>query len=235
VAGLKQAAKKSRSGNAIRIGTIATAPYHGVDIKFRVDFTEIVEKPASTGEEEEEEQPLRKRWEPHVRVYAFGKDAKTKELAGFAEQIGEHADPLPQQHFLAGVKGQAPPGEQISSEYATGVEYRAVGRASDAFGTVFPALDGLVLSHPQSPKDVRNLYFNPEFGTGALGHQNSGVGATGDFNAFKEIVADTRVEHTANRGTALDKVALIRKARAINAAVPGDGPIVSIDTRAKGK
>ena len=234
---LKEAKKKSRSGNTIRTGNIGTAPYHGVNISFRVDFTEIVEQSVDAQEPHDGSQPTdapaTKRWEPHVRLYAFKKDAKTKQLATFAEQIGRRGEEVQKQHFLAGVKGQPSPDGLNSDSYGTGVEFRAIGRASDAFGTVYPGIDGFVLSHPQTPNDVRNLFFHPELKTGGLGHQNTGPGATAEFNAFKEIVGNQRVEHSANKGTDIESVPLIRKANAINAAVPGDRPIIDITKRAK--
>ncbi len=58
---------------------------------------------------------------------------------------------------------------------------------------------------------------------------------TTDFNAFKEIVTDQRTEHSTNKGTDIDKVPEIRKAKAISALVPADSPIVTIITRQKDK
>lgn len=233
---LTEAKRSSRSGNKIRTGNITTAPYHGVDISFRVDFTEIGEKSANAEEPRDGSQPidapLTEGWAPHVRLYAFKKDANTRQLATYAEHIGAEGREDFQRHFLAGVKGQAPPDGPIPVGYATGVEFRALGRASDAFGTLYPALDGLLLSHPQTPTDVRNLFFNPQFETGGLGHQNTGQHATSEFNAFKEIVGNRRVEHSTNIGTPIESVPLIRKANAINAAVPGS-PIVAITKQAK--
>lgn len=236
-----QEGKKSRSGNRIKIGEEATTTYHGVPITYRVDFTEVEDAPKQTKKTskksaekaEAEAQPPVKRWDPHARILAFQKNATTVELSEFAQRVGTHGEPEEQQHFLEGVKGQAPSAPEISDVFAAGVQLRAVGRASDAFGHVFPAFEGLLLSKPQSPQDVRNLFFHPDYQTGALGHQNSGVGGTSDFNSFKEIVADKRVEHTTIKGTDIDKVSLVRKAKAINALVPHDTPIVTIATRAK--
>jgi hypothetical protein len=235
VSELEQAKKPSSSGNTIRRGNPTTARYHGVDIKFRVDFTEIAPKPEAATESQQAEQPGPTRWEPHARIYGFGKDPETKLLANFAQNIHTQGGEVEKQHFLEGVKGQAPPDAQISDAYATGVEFRAVGRASDAFGDVVPAFDGLLLSKPQTPQDVRNLFFHPEFETGALGHQNSGPGKTGDFNSFKEIVGNARVTHNTNLGTDIDTVSRIRKAKAINALVPTDSPIVDITIRPETK
>ena len=206
-----------------------------MNIEFRVDFTEIKAKTEGTAESQPAEQPGPTRWEPHARIHGFGKDPKTKELAKFAQDLHEVASADEKQHFLAGVKGQAPPDAQISSAYATGVEFRAVGRASDAFGNVFPAFDGLLLSKPQTPQDARNLFFHPDFKTGALGHQNNGPGKIGDFDAFKEIVGNAREKHDTHLGTDIDTVSRIRKAKAINALVPTDSPIVDITIRPKTK
>lgn len=235
VSELEQAKKLSSSGNTITRGNPTTAPYHGVNIEFRVDFTKITPKPEATTESQQAEQPGPTRWEPHARIYGFGKDPETKLLANFAQNIHTQGGEVEKQHFLEGVKGQAPPDAQISDAYATGVEFRAVGRASDAFGDVVPAFDGLLLSKPQTPQDVRNLFFHPEFKTGALGHQNSGPGKTGDFNSFKEIVGNARVTHNTNLGTDIDTVSRIRKAKAINALVPTDSPIVDITIRPETK
>jgi len=234
--------KTSRSGNRIKIGEETTTTYHGVPITYRVDFTEVEDKPQQTKKPrkkagqtpEAEAQPPLKRWDPHARILAFQKNASTVELSEFAHHVGTHGQPEEQQHFLEGVKGQAPPTPEISDVFAAGVQLRAVGRASDAFGHVFPAFEGLLLSKPQTPDDVRNLFFHPDYQTGALGHQNNGVGGTSDFNAFKEIVADKRVEHSTKKGTDIDTVSLIRKAKAINALSPG-APIVAIDSKPKDK
>ena len=98
-----------------------------------------------------------------------------------------------------------------------------------------PAFDGLLLSKPQTPQDARNLFFHPDFKTGALGHQNNGPGKIGDFDAFKEIVGNAREKHDTHLGTDIDTVSRIRKAKAINALVPTDSPIVDITIRPKTK
>lgn len=236
--------KTSRSGNDIKTGNETSATYHGVNIKYRVDFTEVEDKlpdekkSRKKGPKKAEDQPEPQRsthLEPHARIQAFGRNASTVELAEFANALDTHGTATEKQHFLEGVKGQAPSVPQISDAFAAGVEARAVARGSDAFGQVFPAFEGLLLSKPQTPQDVRNLFFHPDFQTGALGHQNNGIGATTDFNSFKEIVGNARVEHTANVGTDIEKVSRIRKARAINALVPTDTPIVDITIRPKTK
>lgn len=235
--------KTSRSGNDIKAGNETSTTYRGVNIKYRVDFTEVADKPpddkkprkkvARKADDSEPEPPRSTHLEPHARIQAFGKNASTVELADFADALGTHGSATEKQHFLEGVKGQAPSVPQISDAFAAGVELRAVARASDAFGQVFPAFEGLLLSKPQTPQDVRNLFFHPEFRTGALGHQNNGPGATTDFNSFKEIVGDARVERSTIVGTNIDTVSRIRKARAINALVPAETPIVDIAIRPK--
>ncbi len=232
-----QDGRKSRSGNKIKLGNLTSTQYHGVKIDYRVDFTGIEEKPSTEtsakkkkkGVDKEVIEPPKTKWVPHARIFVGTEDLSTVKLASLAENLHSQDDETFKQHFLSGVRGQASPTEDKSSAYAIGVESRAVGRASDAFGQLYPSFEGYLLSKPQSSLEVANLFHNPLFGTGALGSQNSGQTATPDFHSFNEIVSDTRKQHSTKVGTHLDDVSLIRKAKAINAF----GPIVKIDTERK--
>ena len=238
--------RKSRSGNQIKLGDPTSVQYHGVDIRYRVDFTGIAEKPpkATGGRKKKKDEaveevveppiePPKTTWIPHARIFAGDQDLSTVKLASLAEDIHGQVDDSFKQHFLSGVKGQASPTPEKSSAYAIGVESRAVARASDAFGQQFPSFEGYLLSKPQSAHEVTNLFHNPQFGTGALGSQNSGPTATPDFHAFNEIVSDARKEHSTQVGTHLQDVPLIRKANAINVFAPHDSPIVTVNTGRK--
>jgi hypothetical protein len=202
---------RSRSNREIRTGNKTTTQYHGVPIGFRVDYTQ--------GEDEQ--------WLPHARIDVGGDDQSTKDLAKASKGF-ESFDKKKQKQFLLGVQGQAPPRKGQSDAYNLGVEFRAVARGSDAFGSLYPAFDGYLMSMPTAPQQVSHLFQHPEFGTGALGSQNAGQQATAEFKGFHEIVAPEPVSHTTQFGTDIEAVAPIRKAKAINAFAPPGREIVTI-------
>jgi hypothetical protein len=207
---------RSRSQREIRTGSKATTQYHGVPIGFRVDYTQ--------GEDEQ--------WLPHARIDVGGDDQSTKDLAKASKGF-ESFDQKQQKHFLRGLQGKAPPKKGQTSEYNLGVEFRAVARGSDAFGSLYPAFDGYLMSMPQGPEQVSHLFQHPEFGTGGLGSQNSGQQATAEFKGFHEIVAQEPVTHTTKFGTDIETVPSIRKAKAINAFAPPGRDIVTITKEKK--
>lgn len=207
---------RSRSNREIRTGNKAMTQYHGAPIGFRVDYTQ--------GEKEE--------WLPHARIDVGGDDQTTKDLAKASKGF-ESFDKKQQKHFLRGVQGQAPPKKGQNDAYNLGVEFRAVARGSDAFGSLYPAFDGYLMSMPKAPEQVSHLFQHPEFGTGGLGSQNSGQQATAEFKGFHEIVAEHPVSHTTQFGTDIETVAPIRKAKAINAFAPPGREIVTITKQEK--
>ena len=103
------------------------------------------------------------------------------------------------------------------------------------FGALLVGIGIIVLIYALMQRAKVGRVSAPLFKTGALGHQNSGPGKTGDFNSFKEIVGNARVTHNTNLGTDIDTVSRIRKAKAINALVPTDSPIVDITIRPETK
>lgn len=207
---------RSRSKREIRTGNKATTQYHGVPIGFRVDYTQ--------GEKEQ--------WLPHARIDVGENDQSTKDLAKASKGF-ESFDEKQQKHFLRGLQGQAPPKKGQSDEYNLGVEFRAVARGSDAFGSLYPAFDGYLMSMPKTPGQASNLFQHPEFGTGGLGSQNSGQQATAEFKGFHEIVAQQPVNHTTKFGTDIETIPSIRKAKAINALAPPGREIVKITKEQK--
>jgi len=203
--------KAKGKGKDSFVGVPVETTYHGVDVQFRVDYTQ-----SKSGE-----------YEPHARFYVGSEDMSTSKLSKTAMAFSKQS-PQRQQEFVQGFGGHE--SDDPSKSFQIGTQMRAVGRGSDAFGNTKGVFDGYMMSKPTTPESVSKLFVHPEFGTGSLGHQNfDATTKVAEFNAFNEIATGKRHTHSTNSGTVLESTPGIRKASAINAF----GPIVNVTTSKK--
>ena len=214
--------KTSRSGKEIYEGEEQKFKYHGRSVRYRVDFTK------TTSSDESKTVT----YDPHARLFVGTKDLSTTDLADAARMIGDSGKvgEKRKQSFVDGFTGKLDVVGEKTMQHKIGVQMRAIGKFSDVFGDDKPLLHSYTMSLPKTPSQVGNLFYNQNFGTGGLGHQNKGASATSEFNAFKEIAGGNKSTHVTKQGTNIDTVPAVRKISAMNHSVPG---LVEFEKRQK--
>jgi hypothetical protein len=198
--------KVSRHGNAMKIGEPETAPYYGSNITYRVDYT----KPMDDDEAE---------WSPKARVIVADSNMTTKKAAENVGLMGGAQD-SEQESFLEGLSGQRKLDEEIDTGGHFGTQLRALARLSNLFDEQSsPSLDGLMLRNSGSLEQARNLFVHPQFGTGALGTQNSGPKSVEEFQAYNALLSTGKAS-TDTRGTGYKQNAKFKKWSAMQSALP---------------
>jgi hypothetical protein len=198
--------KVSRHGNPMKIGEPEATPYYGSNITYRVDYT----KPKGDD---------KAKWSPKARVIVADSNMTTKKAA---ENVGlmHHAEESEQDSFLEGLSGQRKLDEEIDTAGHFGTQLRGLARLSNLFDEQSsPSLDGLMLRNSGSLEQARNLFVHPQFGTGALGTQNSGPKSLEEFQAYNALLSTGKAS-TDTRGTGYEQSAKFKKWSAMQSALP---------------
>jgi hypothetical protein len=198
--------KVSRHGNAMKLGEPEATPYYGSNITYRVDYT----KPKSDDTA---------KWSPRARVMVADLNMTTRKAAENVDLMSR-AQESEQESFLQGLSGQRGLDEEIDAGGHFGSQLRALARLSNIFDEQSsPTLDGLMLRNTASLEQARNLFVHPQFGTGALGTQNSGPKSVEEFQAYNAVLSTGKAS-TNTRGTGYEQNAKFKKWSAMQSALP---------------